>query len=79
MDLKEIPVILVGNKTDLRNPFEVGAMHVSYEKGQDTANELSQKDLIYLRTPYFECSREDPQSYEIIFKFITTKLMGMFA
>ena len=79
LDLRSIPIIIVGNKTDLRSEFEVGAMHVSYEMAMDTCNELSQKGLIFLRIPYFEGSIEDPTSYDIIFQFITTKLLGMFS
>lgn len=75
---KNIPAILVGNKTDLRSEFKLHATHVSYEKGLDTANEISQKDVVYLRIPYFEGSLENPESYELIFQFITTKLIGMF-
>jgi GTPase SAR1 family protein len=76
---KNIPIILVGNKTDLRNEFETAAMHLSYEKGLYMANELSNTGLVFLRIPYFETSIEDPESYKVIFHFITTKLLGMFS
>ena len=79
LNFNKTPIILIGNKTDLRNEFEEGAMHVSYETGQNLAGELSKEGIIFLKIPYFETSIEDPESYSIIFNFITTKLLGMFS